>query len=79
MNYYVAEEVSDLRENNVRCLQRFSMPLEGVLGKRQWKDFGVDQRLGKDGPSLFYLRLCEQYRENPPEEAWDGVVRMAEK
>jgi adenylate cyclase len=34
---------------------------------------------GKDGPSLFYLNLCKQFRENPPGESWDGVVRMVEK
>jgi adenylate cyclase len=35
--------------------------------------------LGEDGPSLFYLGLCEDYRENPPEEAWAGVVHMEKK
>jgi adenylate cyclase len=33
----------------------------------------------QDGPSLFYLRLCEKYRENPPGEIWDGLVRFHEK
>jgi adenylate cyclase len=37
------------------------------------------ENLGKDGPSLFYVGLCEDYRENPPEEAWDGVVHMEKK
>lgn len=32
-----------------------------------------------DGPSLFYKNLCEQYRENPPGEAWDGLVRVTQK
>ncbi len=34
---------------------------------------------GGDGPSLFYKRVCEQYRENPPEEAWAGVVPLTQK
>ncbi|NIM96913.1 MAG: hypothetical protein GTO24_02155 [candidate division Zixibacteria bacterium] len=34
---------------------------------------------GKDGPSLFYAGLCEQYRQTPPEEPWDGVVHMEKK
>jgi adenylate cyclase len=34
---------------------------------------------GGDGPSLFYKRLCEQYRANPPGEAWDGIVRLTQK
>ena len=33
----------------------------------------------QDGPSLFYLRLCEKYRENPPGERWDGLVRFPKK
>ena len=33
----------------------------------------------QDGPSLFYLRLCEKYRENPPGERWDGLVRLHKK
>jgi len=32
-----------------------------------------------DGPSLFYLRLCEKYEENPPGEGWDGLIRLNEK
>jgi adenylate cyclase len=34
---------------------------------------------GGDGPSSFYKTLCEQYRENPPGEAWDGIVRLTQK
>lgn len=37
------------------------------------------ENLGEDGPSLFYVRLCEQYKENPPEEPWEGVVHMDRK
>ncbi|MFC1886027.1 CHASE2 domain-containing protein, partial [Thermodesulfobacteriota bacterium] len=32
----------------------------------------------EDGPSLFYLKICEQYRKNPP-ETWDGVFRLDKK
>jgi adenylate cyclase len=32
-----------------------------------------------DGPSLFYKRLSEQYRETPPGDAWDGIVRLTQK
>jgi adenylate cyclase len=33
----------------------------------------------EDGPSLFYIGLCEDYKKNPPEELWEGVVRMDKK
>jgi adenylate cyclase len=32
-----------------------------------------------DGPALFYVELCEQYRGHPPVEAWNGVVRLVKK
>jgi adenylate cyclase len=35
--------------------------------------------LEEDGPSRFYLGLCEKYRAKPPAEPWDGLVRMDEK
>jgi hypothetical protein len=33
----------------------------------------------KDGPSHFYLKLCEESKENPPGEPWDGVVHLDRK
>ena len=30
----------------------------------------------QDGPSHFYLKLCERYRKNPPGGDWDGIVRF---
>lgn len=42
--------------------------------------FGETIRMaGGDGPSAFYLRLCEEYIQNPPGEPWDGVIRMDRK
>ena len=32
-----------------------------------------------DGPSLFYLSLCEKYRAKPPMSDWDGTVYQNEK
>ena len=34
---------------------------------------------GGDGPSEFYLRLCEEYLQNPPGEPWDRAIRMDRK
>jgi adenylate cyclase len=55
-----------------------------VFGQRSWdeakeKFSQVIKILGKDGPSVFYIRLCEHYKENPPAEPWDGVVSMESK
>jgi adenylate cyclase len=37
------------------------------------------EKLGEDGPSRFYMKLCEDYKQNPPGESWDGLVRMDKK
>lgn len=34
---------------------------------------------GDDGPSRFYIGLCEHHKNNPPGESWDGVIRMGKK
>jgi len=33
----------------------------------------------KDGPSREYLKRCDDYLENPPEDDWDGVYVMKHK
>jgi adenylate cyclase len=37
------------------------------------------EKLKDDGPSSFYMKLCEDYQQNPPGESWDEVVRMDKK
>ncbi len=37
------------------------------------------QMAEEDGPSQYYLRLCQQYREQAPEQAWDGVISLDRK
>ena len=32
-----------------------------------------------DGPAHFYLKFCEEYKTNPPGEAWDGVIALDKK
>jgi adenylate cyclase len=51
---------------------------------RDWNEaivkFGdIDKRSGGDGPSQFYIRLCEEFRENPPAEDWKGEIVMEKK
>jgi adenylate cyclase len=36
-------------------------------------------KFGEDGPSRFYLKLSEDYKENPPEEPWDEVIRTEKR
>jgi adenylate cyclase len=34
---------------------------------------------GEDGLSRFYLNLCAQYKDHPPEGPWHGVIELQEK
>jgi adenylate cyclase len=52
--------------------------------ERSWdegakKFLGCMESLPGDEPSRFYMRLCEQHKNRPPGEAWDGVVTMDAK
>lgn len=52
---------------------------------RSWEQAGATFKqcidfTGKDGPSQFYLSLCEQYLKTPPaEDLWDAVVTLEKK
>jgi adenylate cyclase len=35
--------------------------------------------VGEDGPSHFYLKMIEHYKDQPPGDIWDGSVRMESK
>jgi adenylate cyclase len=37
---------------------------------------GSAEQFAEDEPSRFYMGLCEQHKNRPPGEAWDGVVSM---
>ncbi len=52
--------------------------------KKSWDEAaekfrGCMESLPGDEPSRFYMRLCEQHKNHPPEETWDGVVNMDAK
>ncbi len=32
-----------------------------------------------DGPSRIYLLRCQEFRNNPPDDDWDGVFRLRSK
>lgn len=34
---------------------------------------------GPDGPSEFYLKLCDTYQQTPPGEGWDGTIHLTHK
>lgn len=59
---------------------------EGLAAFRQrlWDEAAAKfqvlrSNFGADGPAVFYLNLCEQYRISLPQENWDGVIVLEEK
>jgi adenylate cyclase len=75
-----AEEASkELRE----ACATFAQALDAF--RRQSWDEAIEkfrktmEILGEDGPSLFYIGLCEDYKKSSPEGMWAGVVHMDKK
>jgi adenylate cyclase len=48
-------------------------------GEAKEKFHQAIQNSETDGPAHFYINLCEQYKKNPPEGAWEGVIPVEEK
>jgi adenylate cyclase len=50
---------------------------------RKWKEaiegFKESLLIEDGGPSAIYLRRCENFLKNPPDDAWDGVNNLTEK
>jgi adenylate cyclase len=56
----------------------------GAFRNRSWdaareKFHEVLESSETDGPAHFYVKLCEQYKKNPPEETWEGAIPLEEK
>ncbi|MFQ5963498.1 MAG: CHASE2 domain-containing protein [Candidatus Scalinduaceae bacterium] len=56
----------------------FSYALD-AFKRQSWEEasekfYEIIKRFGEDSPSLFYVKLCKQYRNKSFEESWDGVV-----
>ena len=73
--------VADASEDDL--IQRFRQTLREFSARRfsaAHSGFAqILERYPLDGPSRYYLNLSERYLAQPPEAAWDGVVRVAER
>ena len=72
--------LEDCTEEQERLCERFAKALR-AFKKQLWDEaesiFKESLRLyGRDGPSKFYLKKCQEYKANPPEEKWDGIVHL---
>ena len=75
--------VEKSNEKQRRLCQTFSKALSAYT-RRSWEDaiemFYESTKINKyDGPSTFYLEFCKKFKNNPPGEMWDGLVRLNDK
>ena len=56
----------------------------GAFQRQSW-DEAINQfrqageLFGEDGPSRFYINLCDGYKRSPPDPSWGGMVHMDRK
>jgi adenylate cyclase len=75
--------IEDAEEKQRQICAVFSDALRVFRG-RSWDEARdrfsqVARHAETDGPAHFYMNVCEQYKRNAPEEAWEGVIPMDEK
>ena len=82
----VYELISRIEESSEQQRNLCAIFTEGlnVYYKQSWEEaikafYEVMKTYKQDGPSTFYLHLCENYRANPPGEEWDGLVSLRNK
>jgi adenylate cyclase len=81
--YELISRIEESSEQQRNLCAIFTQGLKAYY-RQSWEEaikaFNESKKTHKDdGPSTFYLQLCEQYRMNPPGEIWDGVVRLGNK
>jgi adenylate cyclase len=57
-------------------LEAFTRRDWGEAGKAFGQILKIDEN---DGPARFYIALCQQFRQTPPPDDWDGSVHLLEK
>jgi len=72
----------DCSEQQLNICEIFDEALD-AFKRKSWDEaiekFLMSVKYGDDGPSRFYIGLCEHYKNNPPGESWDGVIHMGKK
>ncbi len=81
--YELRGQLQGADEREVKACALFA---EGLAAFKQqsWDDATERFRMclavfGEDVPSRMYIGLCGYYKENRPEEPWDGVIHMEKK
>jgi len=93
--FLLAGKAKSLVLHQLLCRRENSTPDRELLcstfaqGLAAYREGAVEPAMGRfercleilenDGPSLFYLRLCREFFETPPEGTWTGVVVLGKK
>jgi adenylate cyclase len=82
----VYELICSLEEatEDMICLEKYFAAATAAFRRQSWDEAIEGYRRclrlkGGDGPSRYFLNLSEGYRERPPGEEWDGLVRLNKK
>jgi adenylate cyclase len=82
----VYELLGTEREPDEKCKQVYQIFADGLdaFRQRSWDEAlekfnQVREIAPSDGPAHFYVKLCEEYRQAPPEPPWNGVIALEEK
>ncbi len=75
--------MDDANDKQISMCLFFSEAL-AAFRKQSWEEASrilkdIMNRFGQDGPSQFYMNLCEQYGQKPPEESWSEIICMGKK
>ena len=75
--------LEDANDKQKKSCEIFAAAL-AAFRRRSWAEAEekfkqLFQLSATDGPARFYLNLCAQYKMNPPDDGWDGVIVLEEK
>jgi len=75
--------MADYASSNERKLVEVFDQARECYENRKWKEaiegFKESLSIENGGPSAIYLRRCEDFLKNPPDDNWDGVNNLTEK
>ncbi|WP_447963434.1 CHASE2 domain-containing protein [Nitrospira sp. Ecomares 2.1] len=85
-SFVIYELISRFEESDPNRMRASGIFAKG-LGAFRIQDWNIARELFSqcvdlvdgDGPSEFYLQLCEQFIKHPPQEPWDKVVTLEKK
>lgn len=81
--YELLGKKGSLPDKVYECIENYNKGLELFRG-RQWKRAlryfnDALKILPDDGPSITYIKRCEEFMKKPPSAKWDGIFTMKSK